>query len=97
MTKKEDFSSFFFVWSLKNNTNEKELWYNIVMWIEIEELTSARKNSFLWDMKGARGMDGGNVTIKLNDTTSYQFNVQDFMFYVIHRSYGSGSMKNCKK
>lgn len=48
-------------------------------------------------MKGARGMEGGNVTIKLNDTTSYQFNVQDFMFYVIHRSYGSGSMKNCKK
>lgn len=30
MTKKEDFSSFF-VWGLKNNTNEKELWYNIVM------------------------------------------------------------------
>ena len=48
-------------------------------------------------MKGARGMDGGNVTIKLNDATSYQFNVQDFMFYVVHRSYGNGFMKNCQK
>jgi len=67
------------------------------MQIEIEELTAAKKNSFLWDMKGARGMEGGEVTIKLNDTTSYQFNVQDFMFYVVHRSYGSGFMKNCQK
>lgn len=97
MIKKEDFSSFFLFVVLKNNTHEKELWYNIVMQIEIEELTSARKNLFLWDMKGARGMDGGNVTIKLNDATSYQFNVQDFMFYVVHRSYGNGFMKNCQK
>ena len=67
------------------------------MEIEIEQLAPTGKNTFLWDMKGSRGMDGGEVKVTLNNETSYEFNVQDFMFYVIHRSYGSGSMKNCKK
>ena len=42
-------------------------------------------------------MEGGDTKITLDNGKSYEFNVQDFMFYVIHRSYGSGSMKNCKK
>ena len=67
------------------------------MKIEIEQLVPTGKNAFLWDMKGSRGMEGGVVKVTLNNETSYEFNVQDFMFYVIHRSYGNGSMKNCKK
>lgn len=71
--------------------------YNILMKIEVEPLITTKKNSFLWDMKGSRGMDGGCVKITLNNETSYEFNVQDFMFYVVHRSYGNGFMKNCQK
>ena len=74
-----------------------ELIYNILMKIEVEQLISTGKNSFLWDMKGSRGMEGGDTKITLDNGKAYEFNVQDFMFYVIHRSYGSGSMKNCKK
>ena len=42
-------------------------------------------------------MEGGSVSIRLGNDSEYQFNIQDFVFYVVHRSEGEGFTKVIKK
>lgn len=67
------------------------------MKIEIEELVSAKSNGSFWGTAGRRGMKGGEVTIALNNGNEYEFNLQNFVFYVVHRSVGKSFTKNIKK
>jgi hypothetical protein len=50
-----------------------------------------------WGNKGSRGMDGGNISVILSDGVRYDFQIQDFVFYVVHRSFGEGHTKKDKK
>ena len=67
------------------------------MKIEVEELVSAKSNGAFWGGVSRRGMKGGEVKIKLDNGNEYKFNLQDFVFYVVHRSEGEGFTKNIKK
>ena len=71
--------------------------YNIGMKIEIESVEVANTTQSFWGQKGYRGMDGGTVNITLGNNSEYQFNLQDFVFYVVHRSEGEGFTKVIKK
>lgn len=67
------------------------------MKIEIEELFPSKGNGAFWGLPARRGMKGGKVKIELNNGNEYDFNLQDFVFYVVHRSEGKGYTKNIKK
>lgn len=67
------------------------------MKIEIESVEVANSTQSFWGQKGYRGMDGGAVSIRLGNDSEYQFNIQDFVFYVVHRSEGAGFTKVIKK
>lgn len=71
--------------------------YNIGMKIEIESVEIANTTQSFWGQKGYRGMDGGKIAVKFDNDSEYQFNVQDFVFYVVHRSEGEGFTKVIKK
>lgn len=67
------------------------------MKIEIESVEIVNSTQSFWGQKGYRGMDGGSVSIILGNDSEYQFNIQDFVFYVVHRSEGAGFTKVIKK
>lgn len=67
------------------------------MEVEIEELIPNKTNHSFWGGIGCRGMDGGCIKISLDNGNNYKFNLQDFVFYVVHRSYGKGFTKKIKK
>jgi hypothetical protein len=67
------------------------------MQIEIEELKSAKTNGSFWGSVGRRGMTGGEINIKLANDNVYKTSLQDFVFYIVHRSYGKGLTINIKK
>jgi hypothetical protein len=67
------------------------------MQIEIEELVSTKGNGAFWGHVKRRGMNGGHVQIKLNNGNNYEFNLQDFVFYIAHRTAGKGFTTNIKK
>ena len=59
---------------------------------------SSNNNSHpFWGNVGCRGMDGGNIAVTLSDGSQYSFQIQDFVFYVVHRSIGEGRTKKIKK
>lgn len=63
------------------------------MKIEIESVISNNNSRPFWGNKGWRGMDGGNISVILSDGAQYNFQIQDFVFYVVHRSLGEGYTK----
>lgn len=67
------------------------------MKIGIEELVSAKSNGSFWGTVGRRGMKGGEVNIALDNGNEYEFSLQNFVFYVVHRSEGKSFTKNIKK
>jgi hypothetical protein len=67
------------------------------MKIEIDELVSTKGNGAFWGCGERKGMTGGDVKIQFGLDKEYKFNLQKFVFYVVHRSEGKGFTKNIKK
>lgn len=71
--------------------------YNISMQIEIGELIPNKNNHDFWSRADNKGMKGGHINISLDNGNQYEFDLQYFVYYVVHRSYGKGFTKKIKR
>lgn len=67
------------------------------MKIEIGELIPNKNNHDFWSRSDNKGMKGGHINIFLDNGNQYEFDLQYFVYYVVHRSYGKGFTKKIKR